>query len=194
MADDVRYHNPHVHPDDPAPPMNQLLSGLFGHFFRICRLQSGPQDLPAAPLLRNVSLLLYLLLSLVTSGLNMPMNQALVAATIDLALLIALTTVILMLRGLGTRITQTLTALAGCSVILSLFSIPMLIWLHAARDSNGDAGIPSLMMLALVIWNLLIIAHIFRHALSTLFAAGLLLAIGYFWLQLVILNALLPAL
>ncbi len=172
--------------------MNQLSRTLFGHFFRICRLQDGPQDLPAAPLLRNLALSLYLLLSLATSALNMPLGQALLAAAIDIGLLVLLTSLLLMLRGFSARITQTLTALAGASVILSLFSLPMLIWLHAAREAQGDATIPSLIMLALVIWNLLIIAHIFRHALSTLFAAGLLLAIGYFWLQLVILSALLP--
>jgi len=173
--------------------MTQLLSGLFGHFFQICTLRSGPQDLPAAPLLCNASLFFYLLLSLISSALNMPLSQALIAAMVDIGLLIALTTAILKLRGLGVRITQTLTALAGTSVILSLFSIPMLIWLQAARADHGDAGIPSLLMLVLVMWNLLIVAHIFRHALSTLFAAGLLLAIGYFWLQLVLLNALLPS-
>lgn len=174
--------------------MSQLSRALFSHFFRICRLQDGPQDLPAAVLLRNTALLSYLLLSIVTSALNMPLGQALIAAAVDVTLLITLTSFLLSLRGLSARITQTLTALAGTSVILSLFSIPMLIWLHMARSGQGDAAIPSLIMLALVIWNLLIIAHIFKHALSTLFAAGLLLAVGYFWLQLVILNALLPTL
>jgi len=47
-------------------------------------------------------------------------------------------------------------------------------------------------VLCLVVWNVAVMAHILRHALSASFPMGVLLAMGYIWLITMGMTAILP--
>ena len=151
-------------------------------FFNICRFRAAPQDIPASIFLKIVTVITYGLTSMAISLLEMPVGNALLSALVDTLMLIGLAQASLWIRNYPERKTQTICALAGTGTLLQLMAWPILIWL-----SQNDATLstiaspPRWILLFLVIWNLAIIAHILRHALSLTFpiAAGISLLYVY---------------
>ncbi|MCI0400976.1 MAG: hypothetical protein L0Z68_06710 [Gammaproteobacteria bacterium] len=165
---------------------------LFKAFFDICRLRLGPQDLPASPFLLGITLLCYTLSSILLALITIPPLRATLSGITESLLVAALTVIVLRVRHMPARWTQTLTALAGTGMLLSLVAFPLTMWLNEIKVSDGDVRLPGLILLLLVIWNVVIMAHILRHALSTSFGIGLLLSVGYLWIIISTLNALFP--
>ena len=73
------------------------------------------------------------------------------------------------------RFQQTLTAMAGCGVLLGLAAMPLL----AVAQQEPIPAFVGLLWLALLFWSLAINAHILRHALSVPFGIGLVLSTLY---------------
>ena len=92
--------------------------------------------------------------------------------------------------GYAARIFQTLTALLGTGVIISLLAIPVLLAISYVPQLAGYFG---LIMLLLIIWSLVIMAHVLRHALSVGFMLAGLFVFGYFMLSIKLVDFLLPA-
>ena len=46
-------------------------------------------------------------------------------------------------------------------------------------EGDADAALPSLLIVVLMVWSIAVIAHILRHALSSSYAVGILLALLY---------------
>lgn len=147
-------------------------------FADICRFRLPPQQLPASPALLALALGAYALTGAAGGAIELPAGRAVVASLLDTALLGAFTAVVLMLRGVAARLTQTLTALAGAHAVLGVAGIPVLVWLHAARGSSAEL-VPSVAWLTLFVWSLLVFAHVLRHALSTRPMVGFVVALAY---------------
>ena len=77
------------------------------------------------------------------------------------------------------RILQTLTALFGCGVIISVFALPFLLMV---RNSPDEPNIFSVFILAINVWSLVVTANILRHSLSVSMLLAWVLAFGYFLL------------
>ena len=173
--------------------MLNLITTLFREFLNICLFKKAPQDLPASSSLLGVMLVASTIASLIVarSGLGWPdVVQSAVAETLYMVTAIY---VLLKLQGRQLRWSQTVTAMAGTNVVLVVISLPILVWLLSARSAEADATLPSLLFLGLIIWNVLILGHIFRHAFSTYFPLGVLVALGYYSLSILIMNWLVPA-
>ena len=76
------------------------------------------------------------------------------------------------------RYQQTLTALAGGGTILALIAWPLLLW-----QQQSGSSVASLLLWVFFFWNLGVFGHIIRHALSTHFAVGVLLALLYMFIS-----------
>ena len=162
-------------------------------FVDICRLRQGPQTLPNSYVLLVLSVCGYTLSSVLLATIALPVPDALLWGAVDTALLIALFLTLLWRFALINRSLQTLSALCGTGMLFSLVATPLTLWLHYNSQHHLDTGIPWLLMLSLLGWNIGVIAHILRHALSTKFVLGLLLAVVYLIVATVILNNLFPA-
>jgi len=148
-------------------------------FWRICRLQKGPEDVPASAALFVLLLLLSLFLDLVSTRLGLPDIRAfeiLLIVIIANASILVLTAVLLQLLGYLQRVLQTLSALLGASILITLLAMPVLFGLQTRMDDPGAWGT---MLLLLELWHLVITAHILRRALSVSLLLGLMLAMGY---------------
>jgi len=145
----------------------------------ICLLRAGPQDVPAAPVILTLAVGAYLFLGLAVGLSAHPPPQALILTVADIALLSALLYLLLRWRGLLARFAQSLTALAGTGALLSLASWPILLWLQALHAAGEAIGGPSLLLLALVIWSVVVAGHILRHALNVPLVMGLLWSLLY---------------
>jgi hypothetical protein len=164
---------------------------LFKLFFSICRLRIGPQDIPASAPFTVVLLLAYTLISILVSLNLLPLDYSIFASLLETTLTVALTLGILQLRRLENRSMQTLSALAGTGIVISVIELPVIYWLGLARATDMDPSLPGIFMLFLLAWSLMIMAHILRHALNIHFFFGFLLSLFYYWAYLSVVGTVL---
>lgn len=157
-------------------PSNWLAVRLYG-WFELCLLKRAPQDDPLSPAALWFAGLAYLVTDLVIAAVGSGMRAATAMTAIDMVVLLAFTYMLLRISGRPGRLGQTLTALFGSGALLGLFALP-LVQQAAKAQHNGEAvGGLALMWLLLVVWSVVVRAHIFRHALSLGFGAGALVAV-----------------
>jgi hypothetical protein len=166
------------------------MGALFRAFLAISLLRSGPQELPASSVLLALSIVVYALVGVLLSLISLPWGSAVLASLLDTLLLVAFGYTVLNLRGLAARLTQTLTALAGSLALLGIVSLPLTAWLYQAESTVGDAGVASFLLLVILLWNILLIAHILRHAVNISFPLGLVVSVAYLSFSLAVLDKL----
>ncbi len=161
---------------------------LLKTFVDICLLERGPQDLPASPFLLGATLSAYgtilVVLASVTLGKSFPV--ALAHAALDILVLLVLLQLLLRLRDLRQRFVQTAIALSGTSALMTLVAAPVQHWLLRAQKNHVDGSIPFLFLLLLIAWSLVVDGHILRNALSVPLRVGILLALAYFFLYMLL--------
>lgn len=141
----------------------------------ICLLRAAPQDLPCSWELFGLTLIAGL-------GLGYPAMQAFGPPNPVLELLVSFlftlgfTYSILAFRGLKVRFVQTTSAIFGTDAIITLLALPVL---YAAATATTQDAYTLFALAGLGIWNLLVMGHILRHALSLPLPGGILVALGY---------------
>jgi len=158
-------------------------------FWEICLLRKGPQDVPAAHILFWLLLLAGLLVDLVIAVNFVDFQQALLVVLANTVVLFGVVMLLLFLLGFSNRVVQTLTTLIGTGLVFSGIRLPVMILVKLAPQNAGIFGMVEIFIL---VWSLVVIAHILRHALSIqLFLAGA-LAFGYFMLSYQLVNYFIP--
>jgi hypothetical protein len=165
-------------------------------FFDICRLVKRPQDIPESKNLLTLSAFVYGVLSIVLASLSQPIEKAIATGVIELALILIFTLAILQACGKSQRWIQTVTALVGTGIIISLLAIPSYLLIDINNLNELQASTTQnfglLMLAALSLWNIVIMAHILRHALEFNFAIAMFLAIMYIWVIFSFTTAVIP--
>ena len=155
----------------------------------ICVLRKGPQDVPAAPILFWFLLLLGLIVDLVIALNFIDFQQALLVVLANTIVLFAVVMLLLVVLGFANRIMQTLTTLIGTGLVFSFVRLPVMLVVKLVPQNAGMFGFIEIIIL---VWSLVVIAHILRHALSIqLYLAGA-LAFGYFMLSYQLVNYFIP--
>lgn len=154
------------------PPITTIARQLLG----ICLLRVAPQELPCSWELFGLTLIASL-------GLGYPAMQAYGPTPNPVPELLAslLFTLgfiygILAFRGLKIRFIQTASAIFGTDAIVTLVALPVL---HAASIGATQDAFTLIAMAGVGIWNLVVLGHILRHALSLPLLGGTLVALGY---------------
>lgn len=142
----------------------------------ICLLRAAPQDLPASRPLLLAALAAYAAAGVLGVLDVVGFHSAVAAAVVDTLLLAAVTQLVLRWRGLESRVTQTLTALAGTGALLSLLA-----W--AAAGLVREVFQPEWVWAVFLVWYTLVFGHIVRHALSITLAAGVAASLLYLMLS-----------
>ncbi len=149
-------------------------------YWNICMLRAGPQDLPASHVLLAAALLAYAAVAVLIAHTILPnYSAAALAAAVDTLLLAVLSRGLLWARMLTKRWNQTCSALAGTGCIFEIILWPINIWQHAISNSEPRFSLPLVLVLTILVWNVAVIAHILRHALTTSLFNGALLAVLY---------------
>lgn len=163
-------------------------------YFSLCLFRSEPRNMPAAGAFCVFSVALYVLSGIALVLVYQPLPHAILSGIIETALLLVLTWILLVAHGLRSRFIQTVTALAGTGFLFSLFSLPLFLLLprEGAGNESPFLAVISLFLLFLVGWNIAVLAHILRHAVSSSFAMGIVLAVGYVWIITAILSFIVP--
>jgi len=164
--------------------MNALLTLLFN----IMRLRATPQDLPSSVFLMFLCIGSYFLVGLGISTLDQTFGLAFLSATIDTILLIGLAYLALWVRGYQGRSVQTVTAFAATGSMFELIGWPLVAYLQ--QVSTGGPSSLSILLLLLVIWNIMVIGHILRHALEVPMWVGTGIALLYIYTSIRVMVAL----
>lgn len=138
----------------------------------ICLLRAAPQDLRVSRGGMLGALAAYAAAGVVGVLDVLAFENAIVAAVVDTLLLAAVTHLVLQWRRLENRLTQTLTALAGCGALLSLLA-----W--GAAGLVREAFQPEWIWAIFLVWYTLVFGHILRHALSITLAASIAASLLY---------------
>lgn len=150
----------------------------------IALLQRGPQVLPASTSLTVGALASYAGAGLLVHQLIVPAMNPVGPVLFDLSLLVGFVLALLYGRGLLGRGLQTLAALGGTGTLLTLCTLPVVPLLDPGTAGPVEASAGVIFWLALMVWSLLVTAHILRHALAIALPAGILLAMAYMMVSL----------
>ena len=148
----------------------------------ICLLRRGPQDLPysIAALIGVAAGCVALQLGVAVAR-NLPINGVLAGAVLWLLATLGALNLILNLRGLRNRFVQAATALLGCALVFTLLSMPIALLVGeppiSAEQMSPLQLILGLVSLPLLIWKVIVDAHVFRHSFDVPFLSGVVIAL-----------------
>lgn len=168
------------------------VNALLKLFVELCLLRAGPQQLPASLFLLGLSLAAYGVSGLLLAVQNASLTSAVGQVLLDGLILLALLQLVLRHTGREGRFLQTATAAVGAGALLAFAALPITVWLLEVRGRQGDATLPSTLLLLLMAWNLAVLGNILRLALSASRWTGVLLALAYMLISLTVLGALFP--
>ncbi len=155
---------------------------LFNLIRDICLLRRGPQDLPySLPALTAVAAGCVIVQLGVAVARSAPLGGVLAGAILWLAVTLGALNLILSLRGLRNRFVQSATALLGCALAFTLLSVPIAL-LVGEPPITPDQLTPLQLLLGLVslpllIWKIIVDAHVFRHSFDVPFLSGVVIAL-----------------
>ncbi len=157
---------------------------LLEAFFFILTRRRGPEDLPDSQFLLTITLAAYMIAQAPVAAVLYGWSAAaMLAIVLDTVLLAVCFWLLLSFTRHGGRYRRTLTALLGTGALLALPQAP-LVFFSKLATAAGQAPIgPTVGLLALLFWSIMVQAHIASRALSSNFGVGLAVAIAYFLLS-----------
>ena len=161
-------------------------------FLQLALLRLRPQDLPHSLLLLSLALTAHWMLGVLLFAFRLPAPKAILAGLVGTLLLMVMTVSLLYVNRLMARAVQTLTAMAGVDVVVGVAALPVSAWLHGNLESGAASGMPGLLFLLLLGWNLAVAGHVLRHALNAPLPLGIVVALVFYVISVTILNNLFP--
>jgi len=158
-------------------------------FWEICLLRKGPQDVPGAWVLFCVLFLVGFAIDIFMAANFVAFSSALLLVLTNTLVLFGTVSALLAMFKYSHRIVQTLSCLIGTGIIFSFFRIPLMFVFKTLPDHGSMFGMAEIFLL---IWSLVVIAHILRHALSTEFFVAGMLSFGYFMVSYQLANYFIP--
>jgi hypothetical protein len=148
----------------------------------ICLLRRGPQDLPhSTALLAQVAALCVAIQLAVAFARDAPVGAVLAGALLWLVFTLGVLQFMLSLRGLRNRFVQAGTALLACALVFTLLSLPVALLVGTPPTTPEQLTPLQLLLgvvsLPLLIWKVMVDAHVFRHSLDIPFFAGIVIAL-----------------
>jgi len=146
-------------------------------------LKSAPQDIPYSPPLIVQLALVYILSGVIV--LRSTLNPDDMLAGIILGFLVQYVFTYSLLRALKktARFVQTFCALLAVGVVFNLISWPVFVVFTDASISESLKSSMSLAFLLIISWEVLVKAHIFRHALEIKMFGALGLSFSLFFIS-----------
>jgi hypothetical protein len=158
-------------------------------FLDIALFSKGPQDTPASALLLALAIGANLAVGIGLAMFQADWVESLLQSLVGIALLAGFLSVALALARKVSRLLQTATTVFGCDTLISVAAVPLLV---GSQLSPEAAGVTTLLLMFLLLWQITVIGHILRHALSVPFMAGFALAFVYTVVSYRIMMALFP--
>ncbi len=159
---------------------------IISRFIDLCLFRASPSDLPVSHNLLKITLFSYFVLAVIVNQLDTTWNISFIVSLADVLLMVVITYLLLNYRGLQSRYTQTVTALAGTGCCMSIVGFPILWWFFQIDPEKQAVSFAMLLMVALLLWSLMITAQIFRHSLEIKAGTATLITLAYITVSIVI--------
>lgn len=134
------------------------------YFINLCLLKASPQDAPSSVTVQYFAIFAYWAAGATLTSLSQSYLAAVFIAFIQTILVLFFINLALWIRKFPERITQTVTAFTGSGFIVTLIAFPVIGWM--SQPDMASNILFSAFWVALVIWETIIVANIFRHALD----------------------------
>jgi len=158
-------------------------------FIHICLLRQPPEVLPASPFLLVILLVFNIGIGITAFLIDFSLVQSVLRTVADLIVSLGFIYLLLIAVGKVVRSMQTVIAMLGVSAILNILSFPLLLLLP---DGKATVGLPGIMLYVLFFWHIVIMGHIFRHALSVSLPTGMLVAFAYVLMAMAVFYSIFP--
>ncbi len=159
-------------------------------FWLIARRKLGPEDVPASSFLLQLTALAYMALQLPLlwrqNSITLP---ALLSVLADVAIISVFLWLVLRVTGKSARYLQSLTAFFGTGCVITLVALPITYFYLAVPDGSDLLLFPYLGLIGVIIWSIIVNAHIFSRALSRSLAEGVAISVMYFLINFQLLEA-----
>ena len=162
---------------------------LLSVFLQLLLLRQRPDILPASLFLFGILLLVNLFIGIGSFLMNFDLLQSILRTVADIISNLAFVYLLLLAVNKLNRNLQTMIAMLGTSAILNILSLLPLMVLSAVK---APLGLAESMLYILFFWHIIVMGHIFRHALSVSFPMGLGVALLYISLAIFIFYFLFP--
>ena len=162
------------------------------YFLRdVIALRRGPQDAPYSPRLLVALCATSLLLQLAIAHLLKAEGETLGPGLVALGFNLGLLYLLLNLRKLTNRFVQSALTLLGVALLFQLLSLPIVLLVGGHPPSSPDHLTPAQVLLGvvsipIVIWKLIVDAHVLRHSLDLPFISGLVIAVCWIIAELIL--------
>lgn len=146
-------------------------------WFGICLLRRAPQDDAFSYSSLVLAFVLYITSDVLVAAASSSWQVAWGMTAIDVLILVLITFFILKFTNKSPRFFQTLTALAGTGGVLGLMVLPAVQQANTGHTEQQTSGLLVMFWLIMMVWSVVVRAHIYRHALSLNYAVGAAVAI-----------------
>ena len=161
----------------------------FGLYLRICLFMASPSDLPASVRSLQLTLVAYFIAGLFLLRDQYGPLQVLAHIAIEMGIFYALCFLVLRWQRRLQRMLQTMSALVGSSLVVSLVSIPVSLLLPQMTPTGEINTSAMTVNLMLLFWNLAVISLIFKRAFEVPTIAGGFVAFNFFLIyELIVIN------
>ena len=167
------------------PDLQKLLALLI--------LKAAPQDLTYSLQITAQYAVAYILSGIVVLQTTIDPDDMLAGLLLGLVIQGAFTYLVLRALNHSARFVQTLGAILGVGILFNLLSWPVLSVLADENSVESLRSSMSLMFLLLISWEVLVKAHIFKHALEMKMYSALALSFSLFFISVALSQLLFPA-
>lgn len=170
---------------DPIKIPGKLLALLF--------LKSAPQDLSYSLPLTIQLLIAYILSGVVVLETTLAPDDLFAGLLLGLFVQYVFAYTVLTALNRQARLLQTFCAMLGVSILFNLISWPVFSVLADVTATDSAKSSASLLFLFVISWEVLVKAHIFKHALEMKMFAALALSFSLFFISVALSQLLLSA-
>ena len=166
---------------------------VFQKLLALLFLKSRPQDLPYSPQLSVRLAMFYVLSGVVVLQTTLAPDDMFAGILLGLLVQYVFTYAVLMALDKSVRFSQTFCALIGVSLLFNLLSWPVFAVLSDETSQDAIKSSMSLFFLLLISWEVLVKAHIFKHAMELKMFGALALSLSLFFISVTLSQLLFPA-
>ena len=130
----------------------------------------------------------YMATGMAVSLINQSLGKAMLIVIVDTAMMLSFIFVGLWIRNFLNRAIKTITAIAGTGTLFTIVGLPLMMALN--NQPKDQTSVVSLLILIVVIWNVGVLGHILRNALSMPSWVGVTIALMYFYVSINVLTVL----
>lgn len=161
-------------------------------FLALLILKSAPQDLSYSPRFNLQLAIVYVLSGIVVLQTTVSPDDTFSGIFLGLLVQYGFTYFVLRALDKTARFVQTFCAILGVSILFNLLSWPVFALLADETISDTMRSSMSLLFLLIISWEVLVKAHIFKHALEMKMFAALALSFSLFFIGVALSQLLFP--